>query len=132
MPTPIDRTRRGWPWQVGANGEVLKVVDGWPTWDAASGGGGGGGVSVGAALPYVAPIRRSGIRRTLFDDFTAAMTGTNVSADTYIFTPFTVWREVSVTSFGIFVTSSSTGAVRIGIYNNAFSGGNDQPGARLV
>jgi hypothetical protein len=43
MPTQIDRTRRGWPWQIGADGEVLKVVDGWPTWDAEAGGGGGGG-----------------------------------------------------------------------------------------
>lgn len=42
MPTPIDRTRRGWPWQTGADGEVLKMVAGWPTWDAEGGGGGGG------------------------------------------------------------------------------------------
>lgn len=42
MPTQIDRTRRGWPWQIGAEGEVLKVVNGWPTWDVDATGGGAG------------------------------------------------------------------------------------------
>jgi hypothetical protein len=55
-----------------------------------------------------------------------------VQADTYIFVPFSVGRSISVTAFGVFVTSSSTGAVRYGIYSNTFSGGSDLPNSRLV
>lgn len=107
----------------GADGDVLTMASGAPAWVA--GGGGGSGVGYGAAV-----LRRSGAKFLLMNGGSgASLSAASLSANTVCAIPFTVDRSITLATLGARSAGSGAGKFRVGVYENAYSGGNDMPGA---
>lgn len=109
-----------------SDGDVLAWDSGTSSWrPSAGGGGGGGGLGYGAMI-----LRNPSAKFPLLQGGTSQTLGAaSLAANTACAFPFTVDRAVTISTLGGRSNGSGAGKFRVGIYQNAYSGGQDMPGA---
>lgn len=94
------------------------------------GGGAPGGYALGAHTPPW--LKRTGALRYPYAIASASTGTSNIVADRFIAAPFVVPIPITLTGLGVYVTTSVSGTVNIGIYDTVFTGGEHVPGILLA